>query len=411
MKIAIVIERYAPQSGGAERSTAEVAAELRSRGHDVTIFTGAVRPVSTKTHEFSTQGRGSLSVAVCPFGSPKGISRLILFRRWVRRKIRKGYDASLSVTSSVPAQVVQPRAGLIPDLQNRSLAWRRSAAGRRLRQFVLAINFRQKLLRALEAWTFRAPEVKHIACISDMIRRHCAAHYPDVATKLVHIGNAVKPVRATAGECVVWRERIRAEWKCREDTTAFFLPSLDSRRKGLTPLLHAMALLRKEAPDLPVMLAVCGQVHSTQARLIQTLNLGGCVQQIGFRKDLRPYYVASDVTVLPTYYDSFGRVVIEALMLGRPSITTAWAGAAELVQPLAGNERHGRVVDDPDDIPALARAMRDLCDPAERQRCVAGTERILETHTISRHVDALVALFESARPLKAQAVPVPSSRE
>jgi glycosyltransferase involved in cell wall biosynthesis len=172
MKIAIVIERYAPQFGGAERSTAEVAGELRARGHDVTIFTGGVRPISTKTYEAAAGSKGALSVSVCPIGAPKGISRLLFFRRWVGRKLRKKFDASLSVTSSIPAMVVQPRAGLIPDLQTRSVAWRRSAGERKLRQFVLAINFRQKLLRSLEARTFRDPRVKHIACISNMICRH-----------------------------------------------------------------------------------------------------------------------------------------------------------------------------------------------------------------------------------------------
>jgi glycosyltransferase involved in cell wall biosynthesis len=393
MKIAIVIERYAPQFGGAERSTAEVAGELRARGHDVTIFTGGVRPISTKTYEAAAGSKGALSVSVCPIGAPKGISRLLFFRRWVGRKLRKKFDASLSVTSSIPAMVVQPRAGLIPDLQTRSVAWRRSAGERKLRQFVLAINFRQKLLRSLEARTFRDPRVKHIACISNMICRHCAGHYPDVAHKLVHIGNAVKPIHVTAAESAQWRARIRGEWGQQDGDTVFFLPSLDSRRKGLTPLLHALALLRRESSSPRAFLAVCGQVHPTQHQLIKSLNLRDAVREVGFQQNLRPYYCATDVTVLPTYYDSFGRVVIEALLLGRPAITTEWAGAAELVQP-PGEPPHGRVVADPDDIPALARAMRELCDPAERLRCVANTEKILQTHTIARHVDGLMALFQ-----------------
>ncbi len=399
MKIAIVIERYAPQSGGAERSTAEVTGELRARGHDVTILTGGVRPITTKTHEAAAGGKGALSVRVCPTGSPKGITRLLLFRRWVRRQLRVGFDASLSVTSAVPAKVVQPRAGLIPDLQSRSVAWRRSAAARRLRRFVLALNFRQKLLRTLEARTFRAPEVSYIACISDMIRRHCRAHYPDVAGKLVHIGNAVKPIHVSPVECAEWRAGIRSEWNNEAEDTVFFLPSLDSRRKGLTPLLHAMALLRSQSPALRIFLAVCGQVHPSQNRLIRRLNLSGLVRQIGFKQDLRPYYCAADVTMLPTYYDSFGRVVIESLLLKRPAITTAWAGAAELVQPAAeGEPLHGRVVADPDDVPALAKAMRELCDPEERLRCVADTEKILETHTITRHVNGLMKLFTGGAP-------------
>jgi glycosyltransferase involved in cell wall biosynthesis len=203
----------------------------------------------------------------------------------------------------------------------------------------------------------------------------------------------VKPIHVTAAESAQWRARIRGEWGQQDGDTVFFLPSLDSRRKGLTPLLHALALLRRESSSPRAFLAVCGQVHPTQHQLIKSLNLRDAVREVGFQQNLRPYYCATDVTVLPTYYDSFGRVVIEALLLGRPAITTEWAGAAELVQP-PGEPPHGRVVADPDDIPALARAMRELCDPAERLRCVANTEKILQTHTIARHVDGLMALFQ-----------------
>ena len=39
MKLAMVIERFDPAAGGAERSTFQIAGELLSRGHDVTIIT------------------------------------------------------------------------------------------------------------------------------------------------------------------------------------------------------------------------------------------------------------------------------------------------------------------------------------------------------------------------------------
>ena len=38
MKLALVIEKYDPSGGGAERSTRQIASELVGRGNDVTVF-------------------------------------------------------------------------------------------------------------------------------------------------------------------------------------------------------------------------------------------------------------------------------------------------------------------------------------------------------------------------------------
>ena len=382
MKIAIVIERYAPEAGGAERSTAEVAEEMQSRGHGVTILTGQSNVRG---------GAAGVNMRISPYGAAAGFARLLMFRRWARREIREGgYDASLSVTSMVPAMVVQPRAGLLPDLQQRSLAWNERSAF--LWHWAQRLNWRRALKRRLERKTFSDPEVRWIACISQMLRRDGNRHYPEVAGKLVHVCNAVKPLVVPPGEAERWRAARRGEWGVGAEDTLFFLPSMDSRRKGLTPLLRALARVRKETPEARAFLILCGRVHETQQRMIRELGLAPAVRQIGFHNDLRPFYCATDVTVLPSYYDSFGRVVTEALLLGRPAITTAFAGAAELVAPPAGPPR-GRVVADPDDTAALAKAMRELCDAEERRRCVAAIGGALESYTTQRHVDALLALF------------------
>lgn len=383
MKIAIVIERYAPDAGGAERSTAEVAEEMQSRGHGVTIFTGQSNG--------SAAGAGGVSVRISPYGAAAGFARLLMFRRWARKEIAAGgFDASLSVTSMVPAMVVQPRAGLLPDLQRRSLAWNERSAF--LWRWAQRLNWRRAMKRRLERKTFNDPQVRWIACISDMLRRDGLRHYPEAAGKLVHVRNAVKPLPVAAGEAEKWRAERRGEWGVGEEDTLFFLPSMDSRRKGLTPLLRALARLRGETPGARAHLILCGRVHETQQRMISELGLAPAVRQIGFHNDLRPFYCATDVTVLPSYYDSFGRVVTEALLLGRPAITTAFAGAAELVAPAEGSPR-GRVVADPDDTAALAQAMRELCDAKERQRCVAAIGGALDSYTTQRHVDTLLGLF------------------
>jgi glycosyltransferase involved in cell wall biosynthesis len=61
------------------------------------------------------------------------------------------------------------------------------------------------------------------------------------------------------------------------------------------------------------------------------------------------------------------------------------------------NGRHGFVLPDPSDIPALAEAMRQLLDPAARQAmsqaCLALRPRLAYGH----HLDELVGIYERMR--------------
>ena len=392
MNIAIIIERFDPDAGGAERSTAEIAAEMQARGHRVTVLSG--RGGLSRTGAVGADGANA--IRRCPLGMPRGVLRVIYFRRWVRRQLASGeFDASLSVTSTVPADLVEPRAGLIVDIQERSSAWRHSPLSRLLGRKAQELNPRRIALRLLEERTMRDPSVKYFVGISRMMQVRMQHHFPEVHDQVVEIPNAVKPMPVKPDQLAAWRSEFRSSWKIEDGETLFLCPVLDSRRKGLTPLLRSLSLLFKQHPETRARLILAGRIHPSHRRLIRCLKLSSRVHDVGFHKDLRPLYAAADVTVLPTYYDSFGRVAIESMLLGRPAITTSFAGAADLVEPPAPASRRGRVVADPDDLPALAQALQELCDPVAYRQCVEAIGGIADTHTTRRHVDSLLELIAS----------------
>jgi glycosyltransferase involved in cell wall biosynthesis len=84
---------------------------------------------------------------------------------------------------------------------------------------------------------------------------------------------------------------------------------------------------------------------------------------VGFQKDVVPYFAAADAFVFPTRYEPFGMVITEAMAAALPVVTTASAGASEVITPGVD----GLVLQDPDDADALALALDDLlADPARR---------------------------------------------
>lgn len=97
--------------------------------------------------------------------------------------------------------------------------------------------------------------------------------------------------------------------------------------KGVDRLLASLARLRQEIP-LRLILVGGGEDHSSDVRTLRSLcsdlSLTDCVTFAGSKShdDLPHFYRAADALVLPSYYESFGLVVLEALACGTPVVAT-----------------------------------------------------------------------------------------
>jgi D-inositol-3-phosphate glycosyltransferase len=110
--------------------------------------------------------------------------------------------------------------------------------------------------------------------------------------------------------------------------------------KGLDTLLEAVGRLQVAGTDLRLLI-VGGDAddplngHETALRAqIRQLGLGGAVSFVGSQPQERlpTYYVAADVTVVPSYYESFGMVALEAMACGSPVIASRVGGLVTTVR-------------------------------------------------------------------------------
>ena len=108
---------------------------------------------------------------------------------------------------------------------------------------------------------------------------------------------------------------------------------------------------------------------------------------LGGHLDVAVLCAAADALLLPTRYDAFANVCLEAAAAGIPVITSAHNGAAEILG------EGGLVVSDAEDTAGFARALECVADPAERRRRGAAARAAAETLGWPQHIDGLRALY------------------
>jgi len=127
--------------------------------------------------------------------------------------------------------------------------------------------------------------------------------------------------------------------------------------KGVDTLIQAMACLDSQEIHRPVHLAIIGgepdaipedmtEEMTRLQKLCDELCMGGMVVFLGMRgQDTLPYYYsAAEVVVMPSLYESFGMVALEAMACGTPVIASEVGGLGYLVQ----NDVTGFTVPDSD---------------------------------------------------------------
>jgi glycosyltransferase involved in cell wall biosynthesis len=163
-------------------------------------------------------------------------------------------------------------------------------------------------------------------------------------------------------------------------------------RKGIDTLLDALPAV---AEGCSFEIDIAGVPFGFDPESAFRVKHGGAawlekVRFLGFVDDDAKWRLIAqaDIVVIPSRYESFGLVAVEAMMLGKPVISTIAGGIPEVVE-------HGvtGILIPPGDARALAEAIRRLIDDADlRARMgAAGRERYLAKFTDTAMADAWVA--------------------
>lgn len=225
---------------------------------------------------------------------------------------------------------------------------------------MVARNPLHLFLLGRESVRYRLGVHRRIVCFSNQDRDELEKVYP-AATGLVQvIPNGVDTDRFRPDPEA--RERTRAALMIGPEDFALLFVGHEFRRKGLSHAIQALELLTDR-----VQLVVAGAVPASEAREFQRLSQDTHVAErvhfLGKRDDVPDLMNASDALVLPSRFESWALVGVEALATGTPILMTAVGGIADYL--VAGGNGYF-ILQDARDIAAKVRMLMD--DPVHRAK-------------------------------------------
>ena len=159
-----------------------------------------------------------------------------------------------------------------------------------------------------------------------------------------------------------------------------------------TYLLKAFAHFQSAYPDTVLVIVGDGKMKEYLIRQSRVLNIHDRVIFTGFQENAKELLASFDVSVVPSGFDSFGRVVLETMLARTPLVATDVGGIREAVQ----HEHNGLLIEYGDEEGFTEAMQRLLTDENLRERLVEnGYRTIEERFSIERYAADIERVYES----------------
>ncbi len=146
------------------------------------------------------------------------------------------------------------------------------------------------------------------------------------------------------------------------------------RDKGINELVEAFSRLNKEIPSTHLILVGEEEPHLDPIRKknIISIKSNPRIHAVGRQADVRPYILASNAFVFPSYREGFGMVLIEAQAIGVPCISSDIIGCNEIIIP----GENGELISAKDE-DTLYERMKDWVEHPDKVAYMASNARRL----------------------------------
>lgn len=312
------------KQGGLEKYTWQIAMDFCTLGCHVTILTsGSVR--SPFSHPL-------LKIVSLPISHSLSFFNVIHFDRACSRYLsehltpiifsldRNRFQTHIRAGNGVHAAYLQQRCleeGFVKKLS-------------------FAINPLHQAILSLEKKAFEHPDLKILFTNSQMVKNEISQFYctdPD-KIQVVHNGVEWYAMQETFDHWESKRETTLRQLKLDPLSFQFLFIGHNYLRKGLDKLLSAFAHIRNH----PFQLSVIGKDKHVSyfEQLAQNHGLSQKVFFFGPQQQTSHFYQMADCLIVPSLYDPFANVTLEALAMGLLVISSQFNGGHEILSPQNG---------------------------------------------------------------------------
>lgn len=373
-KVVVPISKIA-HWGGLEKHSWNSAKAFADHGHDVTLLTTGPIPNDLRHPNIETVSLGKQSrVSVIHIAS---------FDKWYRRWVKEnGADIVFGQDRVTELTHCRPTIGLHgPNLKQRMLY------ASAIRKMSFSINPLHATILNYERKLFANPKLKCVFPNSGMVGNEVVEQFGFPKERIHVIHNGVdweqwgKPFST-------WRQdRPEILNDLNLDADRFHLLYVGSgfHRKGVAVMLEGLAQVKNS----DIHLSIVGR-DKHQARYVEQakrLGLADRVTFFGERKDTERFYQLADACIIPSFYDPFANVTLEALAMGVFVISSKWNGGHEIL-----TEQTGSVINDLLEPSSVADAIESAISRGKTEESAPVIREHVRGFQYSRQLAALVEM-------------------
>ena len=371
MKIALIRNKYSPGHGGAEKVAAKFVDYFTDKGHEITVFSEKFRAEESDKLKWHRVPRGS------------GLSRTTSFHKQVQHVLNKDncrdkFDIIYTMCRTFPADIFRITEQL-------HCEWLPIGYS-----FTAKFNPRHVSILKLEKKTISPENMQHIIVNSQLLKDQVLERFDYPAENISLVSNGIdKEVYfpAKKGE----KEKIKKKLHLSNRFVCLFVAA-NFKIKGLNEAIRAIAALSDKMRKDVTLLVVGSDKPKPFLELAEQLNVTENLVFAGKQSKMRGYYIASDLLLYPSHYETFGNVILESCACGIPVLTTRMVGAAELIK----DNKNGFLIKSAKQIDQIASILEAYMKlpQSEHQKFAKNALSATKKYTWQNHISDLEKIFE-----------------